>query len=214
MAALYTYSHSRFDFLLFLAGMVIAENDLIRGAHVSAPALPIEEAPASKQRKMAWFCFWTLSSLFGMFLMSMPDVAPEETPGFVFLTSLVPDWWHMAKIRYWHTAGSILLLASVAHLPFYQRFFNSAVIQYLGKLSYAIYIVHAGVIHTAGYAFEEWVFSFTGTQGNWFHVACTISGCFCVPFTVWIADMFWRGVDTNCVKFAKYVETKFLKKEE
>ncbi|CAM1500888.1 Fc.00g100500.m01.CDS01 [Cosmosporella sp. VM-42] len=209
----YTYRNCHWELLLFFFGMVIAELDHIRGAHVPTPALPVQEKTDSSSSKMTTI-FWTSLSILGLYFMCQPDGRGEITPGWVWLTSLVPKWWKEEKFRYWQSIGGVLFVYAVGHSPSWQRFFNSFVVQYFGKLSYAIYLMHAPAMHTMGYMFEKWAYSLTGVEGYWFNAGFILGACFAVPTVIWWADVFWRAVDIPTVKFAKWIESKVVMKSD
>lgn len=102
-----------------------------------------------------------------------------------------------------------MFVAAVGRLTLWQRFFESSLIQYLGKISYALYLVHGCYIHTGGYLIEKFIYdNVTGLEGNQYNIGFTISGCIALPIVIWWADVFWRGVDAPSVKFAKWIETQ------
>ncbi|KAF4977048.1 hypothetical protein FZEAL_6365 [Fusarium zealandicum] len=211
---LFTYRNSRWEFLMFLCGMVLAEMDLIRGAHVVPPALPVEEKVQPPRRQMFQTIIWFISSILGLYLMSQPDEGGDRTPGWIYLTSLIPKWWAADKYRYWQCTGAAIFVLSVSRSPNWQRLFTSAFVQYLGKISYALYLMHGPVIHTVGYQFEKLAYSLTGIEGNWFNAGFILSSFFVIPTVFWWADVFWRAVDMPTVKFAKWWENKLIVKAE
>ncbi|CAH0016013.1 unnamed protein product [Clonostachys rhizophaga] len=206
----FTYWNSRWDFLLFLAGMLLAENDLIRGAHDSV--LPKDENDKSTTRKCTTSWFWDALALLGLYLLGQPDGRGEITPGWIYLTSLIPTWWGAEPFRYWQGIGAVVFIYAVAHSSFWQRFFNSGVVQYFGKISYAIYLMHGPAMHIVGYHFENWAYSVTGLEGYQYNAGFFLGACFCIPTVIWWADIFWRAVDIPTVKFAKWFESKCVVK--
>lgn len=211
-AAFISYRHSRWDMLLFLGGMILAEIDHIRGAHVAPLALPIDEKqqPTSGHRLKS--IFWTCASILGLYLLSFPDEHGHEAPGFVYLNSLIPEWWGEEGYRYWQSAGAILFVLAANHSSAWQRFFNTPVVQYLGKISYALYLMHGPVMHSVGYHWEKWAYSITGVEGYWYNAGFVLGACFCIPTVIWWADVFWRAVDIPVVKFARWYENKCVGK--
>jgi peptidoglycan/LPS O-acetylase OafA/YrhL len=210
----FTYRNSRWELLLFFCGMGLAELDLIRGAHTPVPVLPLSEASGkSPLKKQLQRIGWNLLSVLALYLMCQPDINFEVTPGWVWLSSLIPSWWAEEGYRYWQSAGSALFVLCVGHSPAWQRFFNTAVVQYLGKISYAIYLMHGPVMHSAGYLIERWAWSITGVEGYWYNAGFMLGSLGCIPAVIWAADIFWRLVDMPTVKFAKWVETKCLIKQ-
>ncbi|KAL4725199.1 hypothetical protein ACLX1H_007345 [Fusarium chlamydosporum] len=209
---LFTYRNSRWEFLMFLCGMVLAEVDLIRGAHVSSPTLPMEEKASSLRPRWYQRIFWAIVSIVGLYLMSQPDQGGERTPGWIYLTSLIPNWWDAEKYRYWQCAGSVVFVLAVSRSANWQRVFNSAFVQYLGKISYALYLMHGPIIHAFGYHFEKWAYSVTGIEGHRFTAGFVLSSFLVIPTIFWWADIFWRAVDIPTVKFAKWWENKLITK--
>lgn len=217
----FTYRSDRWEMLLFYCGMVLAELDIIRGAHsnpATTAALPVAEqtstpllSPQSsgpvrrggRGRSFGWIGL----SIVALYLMSQPDAHAEETPGWIFLTTLIPEWFS-DKYRYWQIVGSIIFVLCVGRSPPWQRAFNTPVVQYFGKISYAIYLMHGPVLHTFGYAIERWAWSITGVEGPEYLKGFLLAAIFIVPLVIWAADVFWRAVDAPVVRFSKWVEQK------
>lgn len=193
--------------------MLIAEMDHIRGAHIPAPALPVEEKYSSPQGYRFWPVFWALFSILGLYLMCQPDGRGEITPGWIYLSSIIPTWWTEEKYRYWQSTGAVVFVIAVGHSPRWQRFFNTGVVQYFGKISYALYLMHGPAMHCVGYHWEKWAYSMTGVEGYWYNAGFVLGACFCIPTVIWWADVFWRAVDVPTVKFAKWFESKCLAKD-
>ncbi|KJZ79647.1 hypothetical protein HIM_01116 [Hirsutella minnesotensis 3608] len=208
-ATWFAYRHSRWDLMLFLCGTLLAEWDIMRGAHVSPPALPQDEKSAQGASRSLWKrAFWILTSILGVYLLCQPDDGGETTPGWRTLTAMIPEWWTEEHYRYWQSIGAVVFVAAVGHSRGWQRFFSLPVMQYLGKISYALYLMHGPAMHTVGYHFEKMAYSITGVEGDWYTIGFALHACFCVPIVIWWADVFWRAVDIPSVKFAKWVESK------
>lgn len=177
------------------------------GQHDEGGAL--SRASKSRLKNLGWFLFAVLS----LFLLGQPDANSENTPGWRTLSTLIPAWVD-DKYRYFQCIGAILFVFCVARMPTLQRFFNSGPIQYLGKISYAIYLMHGPVLHTVGYGFERWAWGITGVEGRNYHLGFFLSAIFVIPSVVWAADLFWRAVDAPVVRFAKSLENNCLVAEE
>lgn len=198
---------------MFLCGMALAEWDQIRGAHTTSPTLPVDEKQASSARQRLKPIFWNLFSICGLYFMSQPDVGGEETPGWIYLTSQIPEWWDR-PYRYWQSLGSVIFILSVSYSAFWLRVFNSGPIQYLGKISYSFYLVHGPTTRLIGYHIEGLAWSITGVEGHWYTVGFALGACFSLPFVFFFADIFWRAVDIPVVKFARWLEGKVNVKED
>ncbi|KAI9698871.1 MAG: hypothetical protein M1820_007378 [Bogoriella megaspora] len=192
----------RWELLLFLSGAILAELDLIRAASMTARGeKEIRMGPLRK-------AFWSTVALAALYLMSFPDEWGNETPGFVYLDSLIPEWFSVGY-RYWQAFGSIMLVWAVNNAPFLQDPFNTPAIQYLGKISYALYLMHGPVIHVIGYAIEPWAWSITGSDTEaQYKAGFLISTVLIIPCLLWAADLFWRAFDIPCVRFARWIETQ------
>ena len=209
----FTYRNSRWELVLFYCGMLIAEMDLIRGAHVPAPALPVEEKTEKPSSKRLQSLFWTMLSILGLYLLCQPDDGGEITPGWRYLSSLIPEWWTEERFRYWQSTGAVVFVIAVSHSTLWQRFFNSFVVQYFGKLSYALYLMHGPAMHVVGYHWEKLAYSLTGVEGYWYNAGFFLGAAFCIPTVVWWADVFWRAVDIPTVRFARWFESKCIVKQ-
>ncbi|KAH7157280.1 acyltransferase family-domain-containing protein [Dactylonectria estremocensis] len=203
----FTYQAVRWDFLLFLFGMVLVEWDLYRGAHTLSSALPLTEKGKAKS-KVLKAIFWNLIIILGLYLLSQPDYHPSSTPGWKYLTSMIPERWETFRGRFWQCAGALLFMLAIGHLEYWQRFFTLDIIQYLGKISYSLYIVHGTVILLISLRLDMMMLVMTGVEGIWYHVGFLLGSCFAIPIIIWCADIFWRAVDIPSVKLAKWFEGK------
>ncbi|KAL8376183.1 hypothetical protein RB595_007338 [Gaeumannomyces hyphopodioides] len=216
---LFCYRSGRWDMFLFYCGAVLAELDLIRDAETdpgttAAPAQLASDRPGGDPRRprgRTCASLWWLASIAALYLMSQPDFGAEETPGWVFLSSLVPEYWADDGYRHWQSVGAVLFVASVARLPRWQALFNLAPARYLGRVSYALYLVHGPVLHTAGYLIEMRTFAITTAGGQMitdrgYVAGFALGAAFVVPIVVWAADVFWRAVDAPVVLFARRLE--------
>ncbi|KAI0473150.1 acyltransferase family-domain-containing protein [Xylariaceae sp. FL0804] len=178
---------NHWEVVLFLAGMVLAELDLIRGAHERPTPPPTqqsqpttttgdeEEEKTTLQHQTPpprlWFgvmrpstlatAFWTAMSVPALYLMSAPDAGPADTPGWRVLGSLIPDWFG-ERYRWWQIWGSVLFVACASRSSPWRRLLGSAPARWLGSISYAVYLVHGAVIHVVGYRVERWAYAMTG----------------------------------------------------
>ncbi|KAL9087665.1 MAG: hypothetical protein Q9165_006589 [Trypethelium subeluteriae] len=205
--AYFVFRNDRWELFLFLSGAILAELDLIRASRMMARGeKEIHMTPLKRS-------FWITVAIVALYLMSQPDEFGEETPGYIYLSQLIPLWFS-TPYRYWQSLGSVLFLWAVNNAPFLQQPFNSGPIQYLGKVSYALYVMHGPVIHIIGYTIEPMVWSFTGSDTELeYKIGFMLSTVLIVPFLLWAADLFWRAFDIPSVKFAKWLESQFIVEE-
>ena len=161
----------------------------------------------------------TITIAFGLLalhLLTFPDEGPESTPGYARIVTLTPGTYGTRtnlRARYWLALGATLLLVVMSLSPstgpdsgpLLQRPFTTRFAQYLGSISFGLYVTHLYVIYTIGSRFlnyskdkalMEYIFGF---------LAAAVVNSF---LAFWIADLFWRGVDSKSVLLAKWVAEK------
>lgn len=205
----------RWEVTLFLAGMFIAEIDLILG--IAEPLIPLnEKAPQNSGRILQQFRRWLWIAIFvvGLYLASSPNMFPEETPGYRYLTSLVP-YYYTPKYRFWPSIGGVLIIWSVNNSKHLQPMFTNSLAQYLGRISYAFYIVHGPILHSLGYSIMPTTWKLTGKETiPQYCLGFFLGFLVILPVVFWTADVFWRFIDIPSVKFARWVETKMAEKRD
>lgn len=144
-------SWDRWELCPFWAGAIIAELDIIRLSNPSRLS-SIAGQLSSRSLKCASSIFYTLMFCCSLFLLSYPDAAGHATPGYVTLTHYIPTCFTQ-KHRFWPTIGAVLIIWSACRLDVLRnRVFCFAPIQYLGKISFPLYVMHGPIIHTLGYS--------------------------------------------------------------
>ncbi|EAA32390.1 hypothetical protein GE21DRAFT_7439 [Neurospora crassa] len=90
--------------------------------------------------------------------------------------------------------------------------FESSIARHLGKTSYAIYLVHGPVLHTFGYTVMKFTWTrVTGTETDEQYVTgFVLASLAVVPLVIWVADVFWRGVDEPVVRLARRLEERVV----
>jgi peptidoglycan/LPS O-acetylase OafA/YrhL len=92
--------------------------------------------------------------------------------------------------------------------------FDNSLSVYLGKISYALYLVHGPVVHMLGFWLVPWFWSRTGKETQFQKEMGFGAAFICVTIAVvWSADLFWRGVDKRCVVFARWLEGLMVMEE-
>ncbi|KAI3318002.1 acyltransferase family-domain-containing protein [Xylariaceae sp. AK1471] len=222
----------RWEMLLFLAGLVIAELDVRRGAHegcggtalgnaqsmsAGSSSSPMLLLPLSEKTDTGTFLpklystkvsFWTLVSIPALYLLSSPDAGPYDVPGYIVLSTLIPSWFS-EKYRFWQAVGACLFVFCTARSRGWQRVFERAPVQYLGRVSYAMYLCHGPVTHVVGFVVQRWAWRITGTESEHAYTMGGVLAAFVnIPLLIWVADVFWRAVDVPTVRFAKWLEAR------
>ncbi|CCG83680.1 protein of unknown function [Taphrina deformans PYCC 5710] len=138
--------------------------------------------------------------------------------------------YHEMVQRVYMGLGSVMTVFAISRLPSVQRFFEVPAMQYLGKVSFGLYLIHGPIIMTVGWAtlpvFWSWfkVGSYWppvqwdgASQGPiykdasrfWIEIAHWLClGCM-LPCMFWGADLFTRFIDEPILRATKRVHEKF-----
>ncbi|OJD11975.1 hypothetical protein AJ78_07358 [Emergomyces pasteurianus Ep9510] len=258
----YCIRWGRWDVVLFLSGMLMAEVDLIQGIWENPLAIPSNSSDSNplqilREHELAhdntnspvdhhldtfhsttgtddhedaqyttyvtgsssgWSChhtpnrlLWLSLFIVGLFIGSSPNNSPQHTPFYRTLSSILTPNTYMEPHRFLQSLGSIIIVFSLNRSADLQRMFTNALAQYLGKISYAFYIVHGPILHSLGWSLMPNIWEVTGKETDaQFCVGLLIGWLICLSVSIWVADLFWRGVDTPAVKFAKRVERQLM----
>jgi peptidoglycan/LPS O-acetylase OafA/YrhL len=204
------------DAPLFLAGVVLAEMFLVRqeGALLEKARLSDErlESPSttsnaraeSRNERMGNTAMFILALFFLGFPRRGADKAMFWGPWYTIAVWLVPD-----AQQFYLVTGAVLLVYSVSRSPSLQRLFTTELARYLGKISFALYLVHMAILLWFGYSSIELWWWVCGTETLWrWGLALAIAFLGQVVVVVWVADVFWRAVDAPSVRFARWIEER------
>lgn len=196
----YCLKVARWEVGLFLGGVVLAQVDLTVSTFEVLPT-----------RGVLGRLSQLLLCLFGSYFMSFPDVVGEATPGFRYLSSITPERYEGWLYLFWHTLGALMMVHVVTNVLFLRRFFERPTCQYLGKISFAFYLVHGPVLTAWGFTLMPRIWRITGYGDGYggnagFVTGLALGWCILLCFSVWLGDMFMRLVDIPCTKLARRIE--------
>ncbi|KAJ5579850.1 uncharacterized protein N7459_005835 [Penicillium hispanicum] len=214
--------YGRWDLVMFLFGMLMAETDLINGTweipayHSSAvrgDQINIRFAPGGKvMARVSHRRFWIAVFVLGLYIGSSPNLGFKWTPGYMWLWHITP-WTYSEPHRFPQSIGAALIVFGINHSPDIQKLFTNPLSQYLGKISYSFYIVHGPILHSLGYSIMPTIWSMTGKETNTqYCLGFLIGWLICLPIALWAADVFWRAVDIPSVKFTRSLEDRIISK--
>ncbi|KAF4632894.1 hypothetical protein G7Y89_g5231 [Cudoniella acicularis] len=215
----------RWDIFLFLSGVMLAELSLMK-VNV-AERFEFEYA---SEKGSWWSQFWDDSALerwsrllptmnyflcvFALYLLSYAggswiEYEPGPGPFHEYLMSWTPQrYWSLwfGFERFWTTIGGVILVFTISRSSVLQSPFTTPLAQYLGDISYALYIVHGPILFTAGTWFYD---TYGQVEGIWqWGAAFAGAALFNTILCVWAGDLFWRGIDVKSVEFAKWFAGK------
>ena len=145
--------------------------------------------------------------LVSLLVLSYPEDLADKTPLYRYLSWLsYPSFGQ--DFRFWQCLGGGVLFATISTSPVLRKPLESSSVQYLGRISYGLYLMHGPVIHTVGFGVvgllhgdsEEHV----GTIE--YLVALTVT----TACAIWAGDVWWRAVDMRAVKWARQVSDYML----
>lgn len=202
---------------LFMVGVFLCDLDLL---------LLSDQAPKMFRRNIGkWF--WWLLFIIALYLAGVPSASNEirdlkTEPGWYYLAYLKPQamWDFRWFFRFW---AATFAMISIPRLPV-KKFFETAFCQYLGKVSFALYLVHGPILWTVG----DRIYAATGRPQessfamapNWINLFQFPSwGPFCLetnylaahlillPLTLGVAELVTNLIDEPSVKLAQLAFT-------
>lgn len=217
--------YGRWDMVLFLCGMLMAESDLIQGLWEAPPASSSEgnkekrtwnslangTSPRSKGRfGLLSSKRWIALFLLGLYLGSTPNTGYKFTPFFMWTWHITPKTYPEPH-RFPQTIGALMIVYSINHSKDIQKLFTNRLSQYLGKISFAFYIVHGPILHSLGYSLMPSIWRITGKETDFqYCLGFFVGWIICLPISLWAGDLFWRMVDVPSVHLSRWIESKVL----
>ncbi|EPS35650.1 hypothetical protein H072_10919 [Dactylellina haptotyla CBS 200.50] len=212
---------------LFLFGHFLAELhvDMMAAASI-LPTYVSEKFAVGKPRVKRFFVIALFCS--GLYLICYPRSPPTEgTTGYNYLLPLSPVRYPQKTQThdFWQTIGASLLVWAIFYMPRFQTVvLCNSVIQYLGKISFSLYLVHGHVQKTVGFwcvthgwkaaGIWDWKSKRAGGADTLrgheeLRAVIAISSSFIVMLvSICMADVFWRAVDLQSVRFVRWLESK------
>lgn len=194
----HTLMHRRWDLALFIAGMFIAEMDVL-----------VQESGTTRrvmQKKSTKLVLVTAMTV-GIWISGYPRDNGPKSFGYVLLSQLGPRSGF--KRRFWVSIGSILMVGPLPFFPYIQAIFSTRIAKYFGKVSFALYLIHGLGNKTVG----TWILLATWRAFGKEDFSARVLSYLCstalyFPIILWCSDMFWRAFDLPTTHFAKWVESK------
>lgn len=209
---------------LFVAGMLQCDLDLLAKKKDAGGYFPRWLRRLEPYKTFIYYHVF----LIGIYLAGVPSSTQEietlrASPGWYWLSFLKPQAVYDYKWFYLFFAGN-MLVASAARLGWQRRFFESPFCQFLGRVSFALYLVHGPLLNTLGdrlYYAVGWVrppgekpdqlahwanlFPLPKTAPMGLEIAWLLPNLVLLPLTLWAADVVTRAVDEPAVRFAAWL---------
>ncbi|KAI1393177.1 acyltransferase family-domain-containing protein [Hypoxylon trugodes] len=191
----HSFIHKRWDLALFIAGMSLAELEVLL------------KKPNNPSARRVVNVLLVLAMILGLFLCGYPRDHNTKTPGYMWSKYVWP--FGAYRRRFWLAIGAMLFVGPVAFLPSVQSIFLTRPARYLGRISFALYLVHGLGNRTIGKWLLDICWDVIGKEGLWpYAISFTIASALYFPLVMWASDVFWRGVDVPSTNFAKWFEKR------
>ncbi|PYH89276.1 acyltransferase [Aspergillus ellipticus CBS 707.79] len=208
---------------LFMSGMFLCDLDLL-AARDRLPDIFIMLEPFQEVIFSALFAI-------SIYLGGVPSRSWDlqvlrDSPGWYYLSYLKPQAVFDFKWFYLFWAATFLVSA-IGRSPWLKRFFETRLNQYLGRVSFAFYLVHGPVLWVLGdrlYAAVGWTrdshalncpgwinrlpLPRTGPLG--LEVNFLLSQLILLPTTLWLAEIVTKLIDEPSVRFAQWLYRRTL----
>jgi peptidoglycan/LPS O-acetylase OafA/YrhL len=204
----------------FLGGFLIAEVTLIQdnslftssSSPTSSPSYFLEEETRKKcpmaKSAMAQ-AFWIANVISGLFIASWTNNHVGGVWGLSFLNAHTP--YPYSGQKFWFCLGAFQIVAACTQLRYLQNVFTTRVAQYLGSISYALYLTHNLCLTIIEPRMASILTQFFGRETYWGrHFTWATGLALYLPIVICVADFFWRVVDIPSVKLARWLETKCI----
>ncbi|TPX07657.1 uncharacterized protein E0L32_010655 [Thyridium curvatum] len=206
---------------LFVAGMLLGELDLLAKKD-ELPRFLARLEPAKE------FICWHLFAV-GIYLAGVPNQNDNldqlrKNRGWYYLSFLKPQavfdykWFYL----FW---AAIFVITATPRIRWVKPFFETRFCQYLGRISYALYLVHGPVLSTLGerlYMAAGWLewrakeylpgwhnkFPLPRVGPMGLELAFLLPHLVLLPLTFWVAEMVTRFVDEPSVRFPAWLYRK------
>lgn len=211
---------------LFTAGMFLADLDLL----AAKGQLPRFLARFSAYKAFIYYHLLVIAIYLGGIPVQSTDVEQlRKNRGWYYLSLLKPQAVFDYKWFYLFFAAT-LLVAATPRVPWLKHFFETRFCQYLGRISFALYLVHGPILSTLGdriYTAVGWVGSNGSEQAEnipqWvdrfplpkygpmgLEVAFLLPHLVLLPVTFWCAEVVTRFIDEPAVRFAQWFYRRTL----
>lgn len=194
--------HERWDMASFLSGILLCEMDINRKLPLQATA---EKARNSFIQKYIGKALTGLCFFLGLYLGSFPRYNQRGESCVIGYQWCCRIGWNY---RYWHGVGAYLFMLALSRSSVFRRPLESALLQYLGRISFSIYIVHEPFLHIFAFHTVPLLWTVTGKETIvGYQVGFLIAMSVSAFLLVWLADLFELYVKTPCDKFSSWLES-------
>lgn len=209
---------------VFMMGMLQCDLDLLARRPEPNSGFPSFLRRLESHKKMIYSALLVLALFFSGVPSHSRDVDEfRSNPGWYYLFYLKPSAVYDPKWFFLAIAANCLV-AAIPRIPWLRHFFEGRFCQYLGRISFSLYLVHGPILHLLGdrlYHAVGFIAPFQATQEKYGRLvnsiplpiagplglepAFLLPHVILLPVTLWIADVVTRHVDEPAVKFSQWM---------
>lgn len=209
---------------MFLAGMLLSDLDLL----AANDDLPIFFSQLEPYKEHIFYALFTTSIYLGGVPAHTFDLSVlQSSPGWHYLSFLKPQAVFDYKWFYLFWAATFVV-ASIRHINWLKNFFEMRFNQYLGRISFSLYLVHGPVLWTLGdrlYAATGWTreshaislpkgwvnrFELPKTGPLGLELSFLLPHVILLPLTLWLAEIATKLFDEPSLRFSHWLYRKML----
>jgi peptidoglycan/LPS O-acetylase OafA/YrhL len=217
-------------YAMFVSGMLLCDLDTL-ARNGDLPAF------FDVLRPFQTFGFYMLF-VAGVYLAGVPSIdfqvdvqLLKDSPGWNWLAHLKPALVSEADYKWFYLFfAAFFIMASIPRIPWLKRFFETRFNQYLGRISFSLYLVHGPILWTLAdrlYLAVGWprTVNIEGVRdwiGIWplpkfgplgLEVAFLVPQLVILPITLWLAEVVTKLFDRPSMKFARWAYGMVLKQD-
>ncbi|KAK1487790.1 hard surface induced protein 3 [Colletotrichum tamarilloi] len=155
-----------------------------------------------------------VSFVISLWLLSMPEDMEQaaQAPGYVTLVSLVPARYQECLTI---PVGAVLTVLVVDHAEFLQILFTNRFSQYMGKISFSLYMIHGPLLYSLGLVLGRWTVGLVGGGDSQTSYVFAIFLAFLLwaPAAIYTADLTTTFVDAKSIEFSRWAYGMLLREE-
>lgn len=155
-----------------------------------------------------------MSFILSLWLLSMPEDLEEaaQAPGFVTLASLVPRRFQEALVI---PVGAVFVVLVLDHATFLQILFTNRFSQYMGKISFSLYMIHGPLLYSLGLVLGRWTVALVGggETDTSYVFGIFLAFILWAPAAIYVSDLTTTFVDQKAIDFSKWAYEALLRKE-
>lgn len=139
-----------------------------------------------------------------------------DAAGYKTLALLIPERYYAVGIpeNFWLAQGAVSLLFTVDRSPFIQKLFTNCFAQYLGRISYSLYLIHGLLLQSVAYFIGKRLIASINIEVNGLYMLMVaITAMIFWTVLIWAADLGWRFIDAPSVRFSSWLQRKLCRRD-